>query len=155
MAGYIPHLDPKGKLAQSKADRPHLFWNCAVSLLFIMLLIPALVCGLYFGLVHSHPHCKNSTVPLIVDLGYSKYKGSHAEKGVTQWFGIRYAAAPVGDLRFRAPKDPPANATLQMANEVRFSLDIHTLVDLNSMDLYVTAHHQQVLTPRNQKTACS
>lgn len=117
MAGYIPHLDPKGKLAQSKADRPHLFWNCAVSLLFIMLLIPALVCGLYFGLVHSHPHCKNSTVPLIVDLGYSKYKGSHAEKGVTQWFGIRYAAAPVGDLRFRAPRDPPANATLQMANE--------------------------------------
>ncbi|KAH7391664.1 Alpha/Beta hydrolase protein [Cadophora sp. MPI-SDFR-AT-0126] len=79
-----------------------------------MLLIPALVCGLYFGLAHSHPH---SSVPLTVDLGYSKYKGVRGEKGITQWFGIRYAAAPVGDLRFRAPRDPPVNYTLQVANQ--------------------------------------
>ncbi|KAK0118422.1 hypothetical protein ONS95_012709 [Cadophora gregata] len=117
MAGYIPRLNPKGKLGQLKANRPRLFWLCVVSLLSIMLLIPALACGLYFGLVHSHPHGRSSSVPLTVDLGYSKYEGARAEKGVTQWFGIRYAAAPIGDLRFRAPRDPPANATLQVANK--------------------------------------
>ena len=155
IAGYIPCLNPKKKLAQSKSNRPPLFWVCAVSSSLIMLLIPALICGLYFGLVHSHPHGQNSTVPLIVDLGYSKYKGSRAEKGVTQWFGIRYAAAPVGDLRFRAPRDPPGNATLQMANEVHFSLDFYHVADLNSMDLCAMAHHHQVLIPQNQKTVYS
>ncbi|KAH9217163.1 Alpha/Beta hydrolase protein [Leptodontidium sp. 2 PMI_412] len=77
------------------------------------MLIPALVCGLYFGLAHE----KKSSIPLTVDLGYSKYQGSNVENGVTQWLGIRYAAAPVGDLRFRAPRDPTANTTLQIANK--------------------------------------
>ncbi|KAG4437930.1 hypothetical protein IFR05_006600 [Cadophora sp. M221] len=117
MAGRFPSLSPKGKLAQSRWNRPQLFWSCVAGLLLTLILIPALVCGLYFGLAHSKPHEKKSSVPLTVDLGYSKYQGYHVENGVTQWLGIRYAAAPVGDLRFRAPRDPPTNTTLQIANK--------------------------------------
>lgn len=54
----------------------------------------------------------------IVDLGYSSYQGTSLENGVSRWLGIRYAAPPVGDLRFRAPKDPLQTTTLQMANAV-------------------------------------
>ncbi|KAJ7645150.1 Alpha/Beta hydrolase protein [Mycena polygramma] len=47
----------------------------------------------------------------IVDLGYSQYQGSvDTSSNITSFLGIRYAAAPVGDLRFRAPQ-PPANIT--------------------------------------------
>ncbi|KAI0474185.1 alpha/beta-hydrolase [Xylariaceae sp. FL0804] len=43
-----------------------------------------------------------------VDLGYSRYEGYEAE-GVHQWLGMRYAAPPTGDLRWRAPQEPPLN----------------------------------------------
>ncbi|TGO25379.1 hypothetical protein BPAE_0081g00120 [Botrytis paeoniae] len=52
-----------------------------------------------------------------VDLGYSKYLGTNNGNGVTQWLGLRYAAAPLGDLRFRAPQSPAVNDTLQIANK--------------------------------------
>ena len=43
---------------------------------------------------------------LIVDLGYAKYHGVTLENGITQWVGMRFAAPPLGNLRFRAPADP-------------------------------------------------
>lgn len=43
---------------------------------------------------------------LIVDLGYAKYRGVALENGITQWVGMRFAAPPLGNLRFRAPADP-------------------------------------------------
>ncbi|KAI9651299.1 hypothetical protein NHQ30_001337 [Ciborinia camelliae] len=52
-----------------------------------------------------------------VDLGYSKYQGTNNGNGVTQWLGLRYAAPPLGDLRFRAPRSPAVNGTLQKANK--------------------------------------
>lgn len=54
----------------------------------------------------------------IVDLGYGRYQGIALPNGITQWLGIRYAAAPVGKLRFRAPHNPVVNRTLQVANKV-------------------------------------
>ncbi|KFY65229.1 hypothetical protein V496_02727 [Pseudogymnoascus sp. VKM F-4515 (FW-2607)] len=51
----------------------------------------------------------------VVDLGYSSYQGTSLDNGVSRWIGMRYAAPPVGDLRFRAPKDPLKTTTLQMA----------------------------------------
>ncbi|RAL08273.1 carboxylesterase estA [Aspergillus homomorphus CBS 101889] len=52
-----------------------------------------------------------------VDLGYSKYQGTRLAGGVDQFLGMRYAAPPLGDLRFRAPQDPIKNRTLQAATE--------------------------------------
>lgn len=54
----------------------------------------------------------------VVDLGYSSYQGTILDNGVSRWLGIRYAAPPVGDLRFRAPKDPTKTTTLQIADAV-------------------------------------
>jgi hypothetical protein len=58
----------------------------------------------------------------VVDLGYSKYQGNTHDDGVTQWFGIRYAAPPIGDLRFAPPKDPPKHRGIQKAFKVRLFL---------------------------------
>ncbi|TDZ29463.1 Para-nitrobenzyl esterase [Colletotrichum spinosum] len=46
----------------------------------------------------------------LVDLGYTKLQGVAEAGGATRWLGVRYAAPPVGPLRFAAPVDPP-NAT--------------------------------------------
>ncbi|KAF7327340.1 Carboxylic ester hydrolase [Mycena kentingensis (nom. inval.)] len=46
----------------------------------------------------------------IVDLGYTQYQGAVSPANVAHFLGIRYAAAPTGDLRFRAPQ-PPANVS--------------------------------------------
>ncbi|KAJ7080447.1 Alpha/Beta hydrolase protein [Mycena epipterygia] len=42
-----------------------------------------------------------------IDLGYAKYQGSvDTSTNITTFLGIRYAASPTGDLRFRAPQAP-------------------------------------------------
>ncbi|KAF3034908.1 hypothetical protein E8E12_005489 [Didymella heteroderae] len=44
---------------------------------------------------------------LTVDLGYGIYQGGHnSTTQLNVWKGIRYAAPPTGDLRFRAPAAP-------------------------------------------------
>lgn len=43
---------------------------------------------------------------LVVDTSYGPVRGIEVDR-VKVWKGIRYAAAPVGDLRFRAPQPPP------------------------------------------------
>jgi len=45
----------------------------------------------------------------LVHLDYAGYHGTALSNGVSQWLGIRYAAPPVGKLRFAAPQDPPSN----------------------------------------------
>jgi len=56
--------------------------------------------------------------PPLVNLNYTSYLGSALSSGITQWVGMRYAAPPVGNLRFAAPADPIANNTTQLANQV-------------------------------------
>lgn len=51
----------------------------------------------------------------IVDLGYSQYQGTTLSSGVNQYLGMRFAAPPVGDLRFRAPAEPLETTGLQNA----------------------------------------
>ena len=60
-----------------------------------------------------YDHCL--AVDPLVDLEYIKYQGTANAGGISQWLGIRYAAPPVGDLRFAAPEDPPSNDTVQDA----------------------------------------
>ena len=55
----------------------------------------------------------------LVDVGYTRYQGTALQNGVTQWLGMRYAAPPLGNLRFRAPRDPVKNGTVQVADQVR------------------------------------
>ncbi|KAF5336306.1 hypothetical protein D9758_014477 [Tetrapyrgos nigripes] len=53
----------------------------------------------------------------IVDLGYASYQGSFdPSTNVTNFLGVRYAAAPLGDLRFRAPQSPANVPGVQQAN---------------------------------------
>ena len=58
-------------------------------------------------------------VETTVDLTYTKYVGTELGNGVSQWLGLRYAAPPVGALRFAPPQDPPVYAEPQPANNVR------------------------------------
>lgn len=59
-------------------------------------------------------------VDATVSLNYSTYIGTPqtGAPGVTQWLGIRYAAPPLGNLRFARPQDPPVVSTPQPANAV-------------------------------------
>lgn len=50
-----------------------------------------------------------------VNLGYATYEGTQVPGGVNRFLGMRYAAAPVGDLRWRAPAPPPTSTTTQPA----------------------------------------
>jgi hypothetical protein len=67
--------------------------------------------ALFLGGSLAAPH-KDSA---LVDLGYAQYQGVPLEAGVNQFLGMRYAAAPLGDLRFRAPEDPPSSGQVQNA----------------------------------------
>lgn len=54
----------------------------------------------------------------VVDLGYSKHRGRANSDGVVEWLGMRYAAPPVGPLRFSAPQDPESTEGVQSAAQV-------------------------------------
>ncbi|KAM0253620.1 hypothetical protein ACHAQJ_007195 [Trichoderma viride] len=52
-----------------------------------------------------------------VDLGYAKYRGVRLDAGVDQFLGMRFAQAPLGNLRFRAPQDPTPEKAIQDASK--------------------------------------
>ncbi|EXM36263.1 hypothetical protein V3481_005217 [Fusarium oxysporum f. sp. vasinfectum] len=52
-----------------------------------------------------------------VDLGYSKYEGNVLESNIHEYLGIRYAKAPTGDLRWRAPEEPESTTGTLKAQE--------------------------------------
>lgn len=60
----------------------------------------------------------------LVDLGYSKYRGQAHSNGIAEWLGMRYAAPPVGQLRFSAPQDPEDTYGVQDATKVSHSITI-------------------------------
>ncbi|KAJ7894162.1 Alpha/Beta hydrolase protein [Mycena olivaceomarginata] len=52
----------------------------------------------------------------IVDLGYAQYQGAvNPANSITHFLGIRYAAPPLGDLRWRAPQAPANTSGVQLA----------------------------------------
>jgi len=69
----------------------------------------------------------------VVDLGYSKYRGRIVGEGTTQWLGIRYAAPPLGQLRFAAPQDPLPTTEVLDASKV--STQSHSPIVLPLMRL--------------------
>jgi carboxylesterase type B len=57
----------------------------------------------------------------IVDVGNAKYQGTlNSTTDVTNFLGIRYAAAPTGKLRFSAPTVPPSLTGVQDATSLPF-----------------------------------
>ena len=52
-----------------------------------------------------------------VNLDYAQYHGKALPNGVNEFLGMRYAAAPKGDLRFRAPVEPQKEG-FKYANKV-------------------------------------
>lgn len=69
------------------------------------------------SLTTSIIHTVHAVAPTVA-LNYSTYVGTDNGNGISQWLGIRYAAPPLGNLRFAAPQDPIVNTTVQMANKV-------------------------------------
>ncbi|KAL4933186.1 Alpha/Beta hydrolase protein [Aspergillus undulatus] len=53
----------------------------------------------------------------VINLGYTKYKGTALSSVVSQFLGMRYAEPPVGDLRWRAPRDPSTRSGVQSADQ--------------------------------------
>lgn len=79
-----------------------------VTALFTLLLAPVLVQGQVQGNVKN--------------LGYANYRGVVQDNGISYWLGMRYAAAPLGNLRFAEPQDPPVQEGIVNATEVRLCL---------------------------------
>ncbi|MCJ1457356.1 hypothetical protein MMC28_007724 [Mycoblastus sanguinarius] len=53
-----------------------------------------------------------SSSDLVVDLGYELYQGvANSSTGLNIWKGIRYAAPPIGSLRWQPPHAPAVNRT--------------------------------------------
>ncbi|KAF5697149.1 cholinesterase precursor, partial [Fusarium globosum] len=73
--------------------------------------VPLMAMVLFFTLV-------NAVAP-VVDVSYSKYRGNDLGNGVTHWLGMRYAAPPLGDLRFMPPQDPVRSRQTKNANKFR------------------------------------
>jgi Carboxylesterase family len=63
--------------------------------------------AVYAGPLPQPPPPWGTPLSSIVNLGYSKYEGTVLNAGVNQYLGMRYAAPPLGNNRWRAPQDPP------------------------------------------------
>lgn len=80
-----------------------------ISLVFVTFLT---VASSVAAIIHESL-CPNLTENA-VDLGYAKYVSSTNGLGVNEFLGMRFAAPPLGDLRFRAPQDAlPENETIK------------------------------------------
>ncbi|KAI1270643.1 alpha/beta-hydrolase [Xylariaceae sp. FL1019] len=76
----------------------------------------------------------------VVDLGYAKYQGLRLNAGIDEYLGMRYAQAPVGNLRWRAPQDPLVVDEIQSADEFKAICIGHGQTPSNTTDedcLYV------------------
>lgn len=68
-------------------------------------------CLLQLSLLHDASAAEASPT---VKLDYATYQGVSEQSGVTHFLGMRYAAVPIGDKRFRRPEDPvPETGVIQ------------------------------------------
>lgn len=118
-----------------------------------MWLYAAVLCDLLAGCyaVGNRPHKPTS----LVGLNYAKYEGTALPGGITQWLGMRFAAPPLGDLRWRAPREPHHERGIQKADQVRF--DNGRAISFNRDNLLPNLRRVIALTQRvmwQWKPAC-
>ncbi|KAL9097134.1 MAG: hypothetical protein Q9165_000561 [Trypethelium subeluteriae] len=70
-----------------------------------------------FTVPHDPHTVKAEPVSTLINLGYATYQGTSLEARVNQYLGLRYAAPPVGDRRWRAPEDPVSEDGTQDATK--------------------------------------
>ncbi|CAE6511257.1 unnamed protein product [Rhizoctonia solani] len=94
---------------------------------------PAIVLAASVTWAWAAPTNSSATAPT-VSLPYARYQGFHnTTSGLDVFLGIRYAQAPVGDLRWRAPKTPlPVNETLQATSQPAKCFQLNILGDAGS-----------------------
>lgn len=100
-------------------------WTRIAMGLGLSLLTFALCLSLGLGIALRHHHedeDQDNGLDAIVDLGYTKYNGRKFADGISHWLGMRYAAAPVGILRFAEPHHPPQEDAVQSAVTVCIGL---------------------------------
>jgi hypothetical protein len=86
-------------------QKPEALWRHVFRLPFpIKVVLTILVCALV--LLIPYFVVTGTRKPRTVDLGYVRLRGQTLHSGVEQYLGIRYAAPPIGNLRFAAPIDP-------------------------------------------------
>jgi hypothetical protein len=69
------------------------------------------------ALSQASPTLAKRAQPLVF-LDYATYQGFAGTNGITHFYGMRYAAPPTGDFRWRAPQDPPTATGIQQATAV-------------------------------------
>jgi hypothetical protein len=95
---------------------------------FYRSLVYATAISILAGDIFATPVLPRGNVAPIVDLGYAQYEGTTLNSGVNQYLGMRFAAAPLGELRFRAPADPVVVSGVQEAKAVTVSFFIPRFV---------------------------
>ncbi|KAI0099733.1 vacuolar triacylglycerol lipase [Nemania sp. FL0031] len=93
--------------------------------------------------------CPTAAGTLSVNTTCNTYTGIAGSDGVAQWLGIRYAAPPIGDLRFMPPADPSCSDGVQLPNNTHGKLclatngsptDTKTAEDCLFLDIYTPAN---------------
>ncbi|KAF9260763.1 alpha/beta-hydrolase [Marasmius fiardii PR-910] len=71
----------------------------------------------FIAVTTASPNYRRQTSAPVIDLGYAQYQGVFdATNNVTNFLGVRYAAAPTGNNRWRAPQTPQNTTGVQQAN---------------------------------------
>jgi hypothetical protein len=84
----------------------------------------------------------------------AQYEGTALSNGITQWLGMRFAAPPVGDLRFAPPQDPPFQEGITAADHVCVSFRPGEITNAGSTAWYASQRATNQTTTRPARTVC-
>lgn len=93
-----------------------------------------------------------AAVDPLVKLSYASYRGTPLASGVTQWMGLPYAAPPVDDLRFAAPRDLHVEHKEYRADSVSFPLTSYSFYPIHLAPLGCWAIRCSSLMHRTART---
>ncbi|CAM1506603.1 Fc.00g062440.m01.CDS01 [Cosmosporella sp. VM-42] len=106
-------------LSKPGLNRMHLFrakrWQRLLLLALVLISIIAIALGL--GLHPGLDDDGDDGYGPVVDLGYTKYRGNYLRNGVHEFLQMRFAQAPTGDLRWRAPVEPKQTKGIKKAKK--------------------------------------